>query len=416
MSSREFYIDIFPRDPIIARDGRPFSFGQRMRSLSWVYPSVFAGAFRTLIGEQAGGFDAGGSQLVGDLLAIATAGPFPAVADGENLELCLPAPLDLIVHRGQGGSILVSPLRPIDPFGTGTGCDTLPGFGLWPCMPQSDVDESKPEPAPAWWSASRLTEWLAGTTGHQLVVSGHNWPAGYFETPVADRRIHAAIHPETGVARDSQLFVTTGLALDQLPRASNSPENWSANPACRLVGRVSLPVDGRLARFVDGLDTWAPIGGERRLAEWRSRPTPDPSWKAPNAIRRALGSAHPTGHPRIRMFLATPALFDKGWLPAWLSEKAVSSGGRALIGKPPGTDVTVRLAGACIGRWHPISGWSHESGGTKPVRRLVPTGSVYFFEVEGGDAAALADRWLQPVSDLPQDRADGFGLALWGTW
>ena len=36
--------------------------------------------------------------------------------------------------------------------------------------------------------------------------------------------------------------------------------------------------------------------------------------------------------------------------------------------------------------------------------------------VGGGNAAPLADRWLQPVSDDPQDRLDGFGLATWGTW
>jgi CRISPR-associated protein Cmr3 len=46
----------------------------------------------------------------------------------------------------------------------------------------------------------------------------------------------------------------------------------------------------------------------------------------------------------------------------------------------------------------------------------VPAGSIYFFEVRQGDGAALADRWLQSVCDDEQDRRDGFGLAVWGTW
>ncbi|MFO1429290.1 MAG: type III-B CRISPR module-associated Cmr3 family protein [Candidatus Competibacteraceae bacterium] len=70
------------------------------------------------------------------------------------------------------------------------------------------------------------------------------------------------------------------------------------------------------------------------------------------------------------------------------------------------------------GRWQPMSGWSLEQGrrGPKPLQRLVPAGSVYFFQVIAGDASQLADRWLQSVADEPQDQRDGFGLALWGIW
>ena len=48
--------------------------------------------------------------------------------------------------------------------------------------------------------------------------------------------------------------------------------------------------------------------------------------------------------------------------------------------------------------------------------RMVPAGGVYFYQVVEGDAADLAESWLRPVSDDPQDRRDGFGLAVWGTW
>ena len=48
---------------------------------------------------------------------------------------------------------------------------------------------------------------------------------------------------------------------------------------------------------------------------------------------------------------------------------------------------------------------------------MVPAGSVYFFETVEGDGRILATKgWLRPVSDAPQDRNDGFGLAVWGTW
>ena len=110
------------------------------------------------------------------------------------------------------------------------------------------------------------------------------------------------------------------------------------------------------------------------------------------------------------MVLATPALFDEGWKPAWLHG-----------GRPPGlherADVKLTLVSACVPRWRPISGWNFEAGkmGPKAARRLAPAGSVFFFEASGG-TSALANLWLWPMSDLPQDRKDGFGLALWGDW
>lgn len=119
--------------------------------------------------------------------------------------------------------------------------------------------------------------------------------------------------------------------------------------------------------------------------------------------------------------LATPGLFEAGWHPDFLKPVRSGDPSAPLEGAVPGTQVKVRLVGACVERWKPISGWSLEHGkrGPKPVRRLVPAGSVYFFEVVEGDASQLADRWLKTVcttADEGQAARDGFGLALWGVW
>jgi CRISPR-associated protein Cmr3 len=82
-------------------------------------------------------------------------------------------------------------------------------------------------------------------------------------------------------------------------------------------------------------------------------------------------------------------------------------------------DLKLKLISACIDRWKPISGWSLEKGsrGPKEIRRLVPAGSVYFFEVLSGKAEDLVKSlWLRSVCDKDQDRRDGFGLAVWGLW
>jgi CRISPR-associated protein Cmr3 len=115
------------------------------------------------------------------------------------------------------------------------------------------------------------------------------------------------------------------------------------------------------------------------------------------------------------MVLATPAIFDHGWRPNWLD--AIT-----LTGKPTSYGPTLKLVGVSNARWKAVSGWSlaklkDQPRGPKPIRRMVPAGSVYFFKKVEGDGNILATNgWLNPVSDSLQDRNDGFGLAVWGTW
>ena len=110
------FLMLTPRDPVIARDGRPFGAGQgrRMRSLDWPYPSVLAGSLRTLLGKMAGGDFK--PAMIEDLKAISLAGPFPRV----DRELYLPRPLDVVV-REAGGTRECFAARP-SPLGS-DGCD-----------------------------------------------------------------------------------------------------------------------------------------------------------------------------------------------------------------------------------------------------------------------------------------------------
>ena len=184
----------------------------------------------------------------------------------------------------------------------------------------------------------------------------------------------------------------------------------------------------RAGHWLEHLDELSPLGGERRLIHWRSAAAVDPAWQCPNSVRQWLEGGAMAERSRLRMMLASPAIFAAGWQPGWLQFEH-SNGRKVLVGDIPETDVRVRLVSACVDRWRPISGWGYEpvrdSGsdgreklkfGPKPVRRLVPAGGVYFFEVERGDVAQLTERWLKSVCDDEQDRRDGFGLAVWGTW
>lgn len=364
------FLTVTARDPIVCRDGRPFGAGsgRRMKSAAWPSPALFAGAIRTALGRAAGGDF---PELIPDLKATAVAGPFP-FAGGK---LFLPPPADCI--RMRDGSDLAA--RPV------AGGTDLPSDLRPVCLPETAG--GKPVWESDWWSADRLAAWLVekpvtSTTENTL-------PA-----PDIDERTHLEIDPTTLGPKDGMLYVTQGAALDARKRKDAVLET-------ALLARVSST---RFAELLKTFDRVHPFGGERRLVRSATNTSDATLWTCPTTVRDALAKVQPNGG--IRLALATPAIFRDGWRAGWFA-----------TGTPPGgRTVKLKLVGVSTERWKAVSGWSLETHGPKPIRRTVPAGGVYFFELVGGNPAELADLWLAPVSDAEQDRHDGFGLATWGVW
>jgi len=355
------FFTITPRDPIIARDGRPFNSGNRMKAVDWIYPSVTAGSLRTLVGKALGRFEPD------ELRKVEVSGALPVRRD----ELYVPIPNDCVLRaESKEYPAAAFEVRPREVLAE---CSNLPD-GLWPVMlPKDAGDDFKPANGPAFIRVGLMERWL----------SGGSWkypfePDDQVSKIEKDERSHVAIDAERGSAAESKLYSTTGLVL---PRD------------------VSLQVRTGGAGTVAGTH---PLGGERRLASWTAAPAAK-GWNCPAEVAKSLAKTS-----RVRLVLATPALFGKGWQPRWLSEGAAV----------PGTNVRLKLRGACVGRGRAISGWSMEDGrfGPKASRRMAPAGSVYFCEVTEGKAENLVSAWMEAVSDLDQDRKDGFGLAMWGVW
>ena len=379
------WLEIQPRDPIVARDGRPFNASQRrMRSLDWPYPSVLAGSLRTLVAKLA---DLPFTAEVADRLRrMEIAGPLPLV-DGE---LYFPRPADCVVSAEDG----VRKCYASRPREMGGGGCNLPVAGLLPAMVAAGIEDFKPAKTPAFWSAAQMAAWLT-EENYAIPPDPVDVQAGsgFLNAPEQDQRTHVRIEAETGTALDKHLFQTSGLDFEDRVKLAARSEGG----------------DEQLAGILTGLDALHPLGGERRVAHWTHGD--GAAWEAPARVVEALAKTK-----LVRMVLATPAIFSGGWLPGWVGED--------LLCKHAG--VQMRLVGVATERWRPISGWNLEKSakskpGPKAVKRVVPAGGVYFFEVEGGgDPAELARRlWLRPVSDADktgQDCRDGFGLALWGLW
>lgn len=384
-------LEIICRDPIVSRDGRPFGAGQgnRMRSAGWPLPSVVAGSLRSTLGKVAKrDFSV---VTVQELLQVEVAGLFP-VADGD---LYLPAPQDCVVHPDRG------PLRaapqPIDQ----AGCD-WPAAGLLPVdLTEAQAPENfKPVQGPVWWPSDRYAGWLAG--------EDIAFDQRFLKAPEVEERTHVQLDSKTGAADEGNLFSTAALPLTHLARYGAPSEGTHSERFAEIKLATRVRASQWCAETVKKLDTVHPLGGERRLVHWRAT-TGAPKWDCPERVSAALAQAR-----RVRMVLATPAIFRDGWKPGWVNDR--------MLGTPPGSKNILKLVGVSIQRWQAVSGWSlaklpGQPRGPKPVKRVVPAGGVYFFEtVDKADPADLKKCWLEPVSDNEQDRRDGFGLALWGIW
>ena len=357
-----------PIDPLISRDARPFGVGGRVRSLDWLSQSVVAGTVRTALWKE------DTTRTPEQLKRVSLRGPFPLIGK----KMYLPRPLDIVLSKEGDSLPEVWQIRPIE-MAAGSGAN-MPIDGLLPAVPDTEKD-FKPEKLDAFWSLELMEQWLAnGRDGFRL-DKGET-----LATPPKDERTHVKINPDTGASDEGMLFSTTG--LDFVCRDGSA---FQVGGAALEVGFGEMPGLGNFT---------APVGGERRLASFEVYNDGSDFWSARD-IRLT---------DKLRIVLATPAVFSKGWLPGWIDEKT-------LEGEVPNASLKVRLVSAVTGRWQPLSGWSYEDEavGPKALRYAVPAGSVYFFERLGGEVK-LEDLWMRSVCDAPQDQRDGLGLALWGNW
>ncbi|RDI95592.1 type III-B CRISPR module-associated protein Cmr3 [Meiothermus sp. QL-1] len=375
----ERVLEIHALSPLLFRDGRPFTAADgtetAARSLPLPLPGTVAGFVRTQIGKALG--RGWGQEVLQDLHALQVSGPLLAREE----EVLLPAPLDGVIYKDGNGDLRVMRLRPFTPP-EGAGCDLPEGM-----LPLEVTQDVKPESRYHFWRAQDMERWLLG---EDLVPE--RIPGLPTET-----RVHVAMDPVRGKAREGQLYSVAYRPLEM----GKDPETY--RPATLRV-RLSLP-EGM------GVAPVGHLGGERRPVTVRIREDLSGAWwDCPKSIQERFRGLGPGA--RVRLILATPALFEGGWRPGWIERS-----GSGALHLPRGlSKVRLRLVAAAVGRREAVSGWNLRQNRPKPVRWMVPAGSVYFFEVEQGNPADLLESWLRPVSDHEQDRKDGFGLAMWGVW
>jgi CRISPR-associated protein Cmr3 len=377
---------IEPRDPLIVRDGRPFGPdpGARARTLPFPFPSTIAGGVRTRHGQHRNGgiFPAGDEEVINEVLALKVLGPLLAEIDDEGkiTQLLLPAPADTVLLRINSDEKQVSRRRLL-PLSVDNDATDLPSE-LSP-VGMAAYDPAKPvKEAPAFWNWSTYESWLQAPADDSISRNslGHSGP-------LREVRMHVFIDTEKQVAREGFLFLTSGLEF-----ARPAPGNDSQFPPRHKLA-LTLRTDGVMA---PGL---APLGGERRLMAWRQS---NHEWpQIPHKMIEQIVSDR-----ACRIILLTPAYFEEGWRPHWLLQERQG--------------VQPTLKAAVVRQPQVVSGWDFAIGKAKPSRRLAPAGSVYFLSLDGEPEHIrrwVKEMWFETVSDDPeQNRLDGFGLAIIGTW
>ena len=369
------YINIIPKDTVIARDGRPFSNGGRIKSLNWFYPSVIAGTIRTMIGVQ-NKFEFNEQDVI-NLKNTIVNGPLPSYKNS----LYFPRPLDCVA-KSKIDYFRVKPQKPEQDEWT-----DIPD-GLLPTIINSDEDFKPYNKMPAFWKQDVMVDWLCEEDQKMNFVPFNTESCdnsdNFMSFPNKDIRTHVQIEKETQISKDGQLFQTTGLDF------TNNTFSDSILMSVKVEGNYKIE------------KSLATMGGERRTVF--VDPNSNINWNCPDKISQKLNNSK-----FVRMVLATPAIFKSGWKPGWLDENLEGS---------PIPNIKLKLQSAIIDRWTPVSGWSLENNKPrcKPVRRMVPAGSVYFFEVIEGNAQELSKLWLNSVCDYEQDKKDGFGLAIFGIY
>lgn len=373
-----------PLSPLVLRTGRPFDnqAGDPV-SLDFPLPTTMAGAFRTTFGDHN---DWVFSEKTDELKSISVHGPLAVAIDNEKLTPLFPKPADAVYLRDEQKKTEVYHLQP-ERLKDGEITD-LPHHGLNPVFLQKE-GKFKPDRGSTWWNNEVFLQWLAGPSLMKTELELLGWNG-----PERELRTHVAIDRKTFAAEKSRLFQTEGMDFGPCRRDRECYSGWYSRRYGLMAHVGQEDKDDISADFCR-------LGGEGRMCAIKSVADVWPVLQGDLKEKIVAAKA-------VRLILATPALFADGWKPGWLDDN--------LTGTPPDfPDIKLTLRSFVCPRWQPISGWDLKTRKTRAVRRMVPAGSVYWFDVvEGGEK--LPDLWLQPINDAAQDGRDGFGLVTIGIW
>jgi CRISPR-associated protein Cmr3 len=372
---------ITPHAPLVLRKGKSTRGERADDSFLFPLPGTVAGMLRTAWADAE-------NKEFGDAEKQACGGHLLArIKDGKIDSVLFPKPADAYYAKEGDKPKRLFRLMPGE-LPKDWGCD-LPHDKLQPVFVDKNAGEAKSVDGPEWWDKSIMEQWLSGGKPEQVDELG----AKAFPT---DTRAHVKMDAQTRTGESGHLFRSSGVDLMN-PRKEPSDDldkrGWQKH-RYGLLARFSQEIDDGLVRLGSGGRL---SGLEKKSEAWWGF-TDHPLLK-PKLQQLKQGG-------KLRLILVTPAVFENGWLPDGIDKDT-------LEGEIHGVKLTLKAA--ALNRWQPLAGWDMAAKKYKPTRRMVPAGSVYWFEIKSEPPTDWAEKlWLTSICG--KDHNDGFGLVVPGVW
>mgnify|MGYP001129150404 CR=1 FL=1 len=188
---------------------------------------------------------------------------------------------------------------------------------------------------------------------------------------------------KTGITRNLETLTSQEGSLYRIPMIKLEKD---ANMFVKIEGLNNLPETGLFR-----------LGGEGKIVKIER--LSEQNFEVINMIEFNFESKI------FKLYLATPAIFKKGWLPGWINDTT-------LEGYQNG--IRLKLVACSIGKYCLVGGWDLAKNEPKPMYKAVPAGSVYYFEVLGNtDPQKIVENFhFINISDVNPE--EGFGLCFVG--
>ena len=376
-----------PNDTFFFRDGRPFTKGDQSEghSIFPPLPSTVLGALRTAYIAEFGDLYRFYSDKMKNMIgtpdslcnAIRLRGVFLANSRDNWLDLFFPVPLDLVYKENEKRK------------------NNTPLHLLAPKSKNFESNDAIDNPL-SWSNSESIdsdAEGLLDTTDIESYLQGAGMPL-----QLIDRATLIEREPKVGIARSQDTLSSEDHMLYRInmSRFKNSDGNYGfvVDYECSK----SLPKAGGLLK----------LGGEGKSFVYRDITCDVDPLSSPSDLGVVKTAIESTG--RFKLYFATPTIFQRGWLPAWLDSDTLS--GEYSLGST--SPISLKLITAAVGKPITVGGWDMAKGMAKPTYRAVPAGSIYYFELL--DKSRIDDLietfHYKNISDERSE--EGFGFALIG--
>lgn len=398
------WLEIKPFDVVLFRDSRPFSAGENTRAYGSIFPPSglpFVGAIRSIMLNQKGVayrdyLDNKDEiqKIYGspdNLKPLCFRGPFLAYGN----QLIFPTPRDLVelVHNEEHSGRLQY-LKASDVMHKEFGLSSSP-----PSLPLDFINiiPGAREPETGFIDENNLKEYLLENQPFSV------WREGI---PAVDETRTGTSLNDNGTVEKGMLYTAA------FKRMCNQSAFW-----------VHISADnGEDEKLLRENKGFIRLGGERKKADYCRYADNERSSLFNEADYTNGLISHLTGQKNFKLLLLTAAVFSAGWYPDGIRIES----GHYIYDLGNGMKAT--LMSAAVGKRQEIGGWNLAFKSPRELRRVVPAGSVYYFqmdeELNEDHAKYLIDTFhlKSCMRPSPEDgvaefqRRAGFGCTAVGVW